>query len=279
MKILFLAANPRDMDRLKLDEEVREIDQVLRRADYRDQFELVTHWAVRNNELLELLQRHKPDIVHFSGHGTADDQIMLVNESGTSQPISGRLLARIFSVLKGNIRCVVLNACYSPTQAEAIAEHIEVVIGMSNQIADQASYEFSGAFYQGLAYGQTAQTAFDLGAIRIEMADPNTQAEPVLFAKHADASKIIFVHATPAPTADQMDTSTARREINADSPLTALKRQRLKTQLEDLKRQLEAVFQELRVNNNPVARDRLEIQRSQLEEDMAKAEADLEALV
>jgi hypothetical protein len=57
IKLLFLAANPTDTDRLRLDEESR------------DQFELKTHWAVRADDLQELLMRYQPDIVHFSGHG------------------------------------------------------------------------------------------------------------------------------------------------------------------------------------------------------------------
>jgi hypothetical protein len=40
-KILFLAANPKNTSRLRLDEEVREIDDGLTRAKRRDQFEVI----------------------------------------------------------------------------------------------------------------------------------------------------------------------------------------------------------------------------------------------
>ena len=39
-KILFLASNPKDMDRLRLDEELREIDEGLKRSSQRDSFQL-----------------------------------------------------------------------------------------------------------------------------------------------------------------------------------------------------------------------------------------------
>ena len=68
--ILFLAANPSTTTRLRLDSEVRAIDQALRQANYRDQFDLRQHWAVRVADLQELLLRHQPHIVHFSGHGS-----------------------------------------------------------------------------------------------------------------------------------------------------------------------------------------------------------------
>ena len=47
IKILFLAANPKDSDPLRLDEEIRSIDQALLQAKFRDKFDLVQQWAVR----------------------------------------------------------------------------------------------------------------------------------------------------------------------------------------------------------------------------------------
>ncbi|MEC4815190.1 MAG: hypothetical protein SAK29_18220 [Scytonema sp. PMC 1069.18] len=45
--ILILAANPVSTSRLRLDEEVREIEKGLRRAEHREQFKLEQKWAVR----------------------------------------------------------------------------------------------------------------------------------------------------------------------------------------------------------------------------------------
>jgi hypothetical protein len=68
IKILFLAANPLNTNRLRLDEEMRAIDAAVRQGDYRDQFDIHSHWAVRISDLQELLLRYQPDIVHFTGH-------------------------------------------------------------------------------------------------------------------------------------------------------------------------------------------------------------------
>jgi len=46
-KILILSANPLNTARLRLDEEVREIQAGLERAKSRDKFEIITRWAVR----------------------------------------------------------------------------------------------------------------------------------------------------------------------------------------------------------------------------------------
>ena len=66
VKILFLAANPVDTAQLRLDEEIRAIDLVLRQTEFRDRFDIRQHWAVRVVDLQGYLLRHKPDIVHFN---------------------------------------------------------------------------------------------------------------------------------------------------------------------------------------------------------------------
>jgi len=78
LKILFLAANPEDTVRLRLDEEVRSIDEALRKTEFRKQFEIVQHWAVRIDDVLECLLRHQPDLVPFSGHGSGANGIISV---------------------------------------------------------------------------------------------------------------------------------------------------------------------------------------------------------
>ena len=68
--ILILAANTKDTERLRLDKEVKKIEQGLERAKRRDQFNLVVKWAVTDEDLRRALLDHEPEIVHFSGHGT-----------------------------------------------------------------------------------------------------------------------------------------------------------------------------------------------------------------
>lgn len=168
IRILFLAANPTETARLRIDEEIRGIDGALRASDLRDQFDLRPHGAVRIEDLQPLLMRHKPQIVHFSGHGD-QNEIVLQNAAGKRAPVSRAALADLFRILKDNVRCVVLNACYSEHQARAINEHIDFVIGMSDAILDESASHFSHAFYQALGYGQSMQSAFDLGRNSIDL--------------------------------------------------------------------------------------------------------------
>src|SRR5262249_25825789 len=82
--ILFLAANPADTDRVRLDMEMREIDAKLQSAEFRQQFELRSHWAVSTDDLQSALLRHRPCVVHFSGHGTSFGEIIVEGSMGQS---------------------------------------------------------------------------------------------------------------------------------------------------------------------------------------------------
>lgn len=193
INILFLAANPKDTSQLRLDEEMRGIDHALRQAEFRDRYDIKQQWAVRIVDLQGYLLRHKPDIVHFSGHGSTSSEIILEDNFGNSQPAPSRALGQLFSVLKDNIRCVVLNACYSEQQAQAIAKHIDCVIGMSKAIGDLAAVSFAIAFYQALGYGRDIKTAFDLGCVQIDLESLNEQDTPKLLAINSNPRDIVFV--------------------------------------------------------------------------------------
>ncbi len=169
IKILFLAANPLDTVLVRTDEEKRAIDAALRQAANRN-FEISDHGAVRIDDLQDLLLRHQPDIVHFSGHGTEENELILIDANGNGVRVSGDALRQLFTVLKGNIRCIVLNACYTEAQAKGLAEVIDYVVGIDNAISDEAARQFATAFYRGLGYDKSIADAFDLGKVQVELA-------------------------------------------------------------------------------------------------------------
>src|SRR6185436_1153486 len=99
---------------------------------------------------------------------------------------------------------VVLNACYTETQARAIAEHIECVVGMSRAVTDSAAIRFAAAFYQALAFGQSVKTAFELGRNAIGLANLSEEDTPKLLAFRSNPDGIVFVR-RDNPTPEQLD--------------------------------------------------------------------------
>ena len=160
IQIVMLAANPDTTSQLALDREARAITEKLRLADDRS-INFTTCWAVRPDDLLQYLNQYRPQIVHFSGHGSASGEIVLSSETGGEHRVGTVALARLFQVMKDDVRVVVLNACYSAVQAKAISQHIDYVIGMRAPIDDRAATVFAAAFYSALGFRRTIPEAFD----------------------------------------------------------------------------------------------------------------------
>lgn len=174
-RILILAANPQKTTPLRLDREVKAIEGGLRIANHRNQFVIVQKWAVNPTDMQRAILETNPHIVHFCGHGTGAAGLILESETGSGGHIvTTAALANLFSHFKDQLKCVVLNACYSEAQAEAINQHIDYVIGMNHAIGDAAAIDFSIGFYDALWAGRPIDFAFSLGCSSIQLNSSQT---------------------------------------------------------------------------------------------------------
>jgi hypothetical protein len=124
---------------------------------------------VRVSEFRRGLLDHTPQIVHFAGHGEGVDGILLEDDNGKATQVPTSALAELFGLFVKDVECVLLNACYSEVQADAIAQHIPFVIGMKADISDAAALEFAVGFYDALGAGRSIEDAFLFGRNAIAM--------------------------------------------------------------------------------------------------------------
>ncbi|MBD2388023.1 AAA-like domain-containing protein [Cylindrospermum sp. FACHB-282] len=183
--ILILAANPLNTDRLRLDKEVEEIRTTLRLSSNRNRFEIESRGAVRPQDLQPHLYNLKPQIVHFSGHGGGEQGLAFEDDDGKLKLVSTSALANLFKLFAHDVECVLLNACYSQVQAEAICQHIPYVIGMNEAIADTAARKFAEGFYRGIWDGRTIENAFASGVNAIALEGIPEELTPVLLKRSA----------------------------------------------------------------------------------------------
>jgi CHAT domain len=160
IRILFLSANPWSTSRILVDEEAREIFERIQEGPYRERFELYMHTAIRPADLQKLLLFYRPQIVHFSGHGSKGHKIILGGTHGRGKTVDQHGLANLLSLYNRHLRLVVLNACFTETQARAISEVVDYSIGTSKGIGDKVSVIFAGAFYRALGFGKSVREAF-----------------------------------------------------------------------------------------------------------------------
>jgi AAA-like domain/TIR domain len=181
-KILILAATPQGTRRL--DEEVREIEEGLRRSRHRDRFELKSRFAARPRDVQRAMLEEQPQIVHFCGQG-GETGLVLEDESGAPKRVGTEALADLFRLFADQVDCVLLNACYSDVQASAIAQHIGAVIGMSQPIGERAAIAFATSFYDALGAGEAIAFAFELGRNAMQLDGSAADQAPVLIQRRS----------------------------------------------------------------------------------------------
>jgi small GTP-binding protein len=180
--ILMLAANPKNTVNLRLQEEERDIKERLRLAGYGTE-PIKSAVAVRPRDIQQSILDFKPQIIHFSGHGANENGLVFEDIDGTTKLISGDDLADLFDLFSDRIECVVLNACYSEVQAEAIKQKIQYVIGMDQAIGDRAAIEFAVGFYAAIGAGESYKFAHKLGCNAIRLAGINEHSTPQLLTR------------------------------------------------------------------------------------------------
>lgn len=194
INVLFMASNPINELALRLDEEARAIGEMIKKSEHRDSVFFVTKWAVRPLDVLQAINEENPTIIHFSGHGSEEDELVFQNSHGMSKLVSKEAIVQTMMSSSDTIRLVFFNTCFSYGQAKAIVEHVDAAIGMNTSIGDEAARVFAAQFYSSIGFGLSLLKAFEQakGALMLEgIREENT---PNLYVKEGlNANDIIIV--------------------------------------------------------------------------------------
>lgn len=153
-RILFLASDPRGVGKLQMEKEF-----VKMQSHLGDNFRIKIAFEPRADTLTKVLLDERPNIVHFSGHGTEEMEgfnkagIILQDRDRDPFIVPGSALKNMFRLLRKriDIQVVLLNACVTQDQAKVISETGCYAIGMADEIPDNMAISFAGGFYLGLA--------------------------------------------------------------------------------------------------------------------------------
>jgi CHAT domain len=234
VKVLFFAANPRGTVPLDLPREFRKIDEEVRLGPFRDAVDLILVPGTRPVDLFRKLNELQPHVVHFSSHGNPDEIVLESGdedadppgvsatglrsaderdmksvpqdavESGSTGQDQPRLLSKsaLVDVLRscneGNLRLVVLNACHTRSQSQALTEVVDCVVGMNRSISDKAAIMFAASFYGALAYGRSIRRAFEQGVARLRAEGIAEVDTPELLVRASvDPSNVVLVGSAP----------------------------------------------------------------------------------
>ena len=112
------------------------------------------------------------------------------------------------------MRLVVLNTSHSDALAEALRAHIDCVIGIQGDIADEAARCFAIGLYGSLAEGESIADAYRQGCAAIDMAKLHGADHLVLKVRTGvDPNQLVLATERPtaadAPAASPGDASDA----------------------------------------------------------------------
>src|SRR5262249_32652829 len=105
----------------------------------------------------------EPTAIHFSGHGGGSAGLLFEDEQGQPQLVTARALTMMIRAAARNARVVLLNACYTTEQAEALRMQVDCVVGMDSSIGDVAARAFAIRFYFALASHRSVGNAVEHG--------------------------------------------------------------------------------------------------------------------
>jgi TPR repeat protein len=220
--VLFFAADPLSAlpggrpPRLLLDEDVRQIRQKVRAAAHRDALEFDVRWATRTDDLLQALLERRPQVVHFSGHGGSDGLVLVSADGRRPHHVDAAALAQLFKVFRGDIRVVVLNACFSLPQARAIADVVGCAIGTRGEISDEAAITFGASFYRAIAFGCSLQEAYDQARTALALEHVGDRECPELIVRpDIDPGRLVLV---PSDAADADGTPPGAAPPREETP-------------------------------------------------------------
>jgi hypothetical protein len=192
--VLCMASNPLDQGFLRLDEEAREIHEMIRKSAHRDSVSFETRWAVRTQDVLQAINELNPTIIHFSGHGSDEDELVFQTPDGRTKLVSKEAIVQVMMSAGDHIRLVFFNTCFSYGQAQAVVEHVDAAIGMNTSIGDDAARVFAAQFYSSIGFGQSIQKAFHQAKAALMLEGIPEENKPELYVRDGlDADEIIIV--------------------------------------------------------------------------------------
>ena len=178
-RILFVGADPTDQGRIRL---TKELEVIRAEVSKNTAFEIRDRQATKPKDFLTLIMKYRPHVVHFSGHGEETGEMCFEDEDGKTKTVSPEALANVFK-LNDQVKCVVLNACYSEKQVKAISPYVPIVIGTKHEISDPAAIHFSEGFYTALEADLSQKNlirAFESGCVSIELESLPEHLTPII---------------------------------------------------------------------------------------------------
>ena len=231
---------------LALDEEYRAIEYAIAESPYRDLIELKPKLACEVTDFLRVLNNEKPDILHFSGHGSGKRGLFFNNRNSHTKikiktkikvndnkeeelereigvdMVNAKHLKTLFGTAHSNLKLVFLNACMSTEQAEEIAKEIDFVIGMSDFIFDGTATILARQFYNSFASDRSLKESFEQASTIVSIQRPDEEYTPEMIMRDESVKDIRISEMIPKQEREESRESDSGTTINIKGDITGV---------------------------------------------------------
>ena len=174
VRVLALVSQPRDLGEVVADPVVQQLTALAGTLP----LEVTVSQQPTRRSLLRDVQRLRPHVVHFMGHGEYDGdrqegRIALVDEEGRVDWVAEAVLASVLEQADEVPRLVLLHSCagaatdYSASFAgfapRLIRRGVQCVVAMQYAVTNRTALAFSEEFYDGIARGLPVDEAVQAG--------------------------------------------------------------------------------------------------------------------
>jgi tetratricopeptide (TPR) repeat protein len=200
-KILFLSANPENVQIINKSGEFNEIQKALSQAKQarsnQGKSKIISTTSIdesnkRGTEISRLLVVVEPNIIHVWGSEEGIENLIL-EDSNIFEKISDAKLEEIisdfFRLLTEKTQCVVLSGCYSEKQARKIIEWRDFLIGIKPTIKKANLIDFIKDFYYFIGLDFEIKAAYHKACHLMEQRGTNKSQLPILLDKKREIER------------------------------------------------------------------------------------------
>lgn len=163
IKLLFLASQPRNTLKLKIEEEYLEIRKSVKRKPIK--FEIAEELDVTLESFFNELKKERPAMLQFSGHGTKESIIFSKTEAtGQWHEVPWEYLMPPFNLIADSLECIFMHTLFSDDTARKLSKFIPCTIGVKGVLIEEDAIKFPSAFYASLAANHDYKSAFDVAS-------------------------------------------------------------------------------------------------------------------
>ncbi|HUS11947.1 MAG TPA: toll/interleukin-1 receptor domain-containing protein [Pyrinomonadaceae bacterium] len=190
VKVLYLGM---DIGRgLNLRGQYQDIQKVLTPISKSGRADITGLLKVTADSLPDILNKHLPTIVHFSGNQNGGRVLIRADDGGVTT-VPANALAGLLKSLDGTVKLAIIDTCESLQCASQIISSVDLAMGVKGRPYEHNATAFYNAFYKALAAGRSVESARNQAAAALRFKRvPNSEIPLLCARKGVDPKSVIF---------------------------------------------------------------------------------------